>query len=35
MRAVRSCVTIFAFTAIFLGLTLMSALLIGAVRGQF
>ena len=35
MRAVRSCVTIFGFTAIFLGLTLMSALVMGAVRGQF
>jgi|SoiMetStandDraft_5_1073268.scaffolds.fasta_scaffold2502340_1 hypothetical protein len=35
MRAVRSCLTIVAFTAIFVGLTLMSALVIGAVRGQF
>jgi len=35
MRAVRSCLTIITFTAIFLGLTLMSALVIGAVRGQF
>jgi hypothetical protein len=35
MRAVRSCVTVFGFTAIFVGLTLMSALLVSAVRGQF
>jgi hypothetical protein len=35
MRAVRSCLTICGFTAIFVGLTLMSALVIGAVRGQF
>jgi hypothetical protein len=35
MRAVRSCLTIFGFTAIFVGLTLMSALVMGAVRGQF
>jgi len=33
--AVRSCVTVFGFTAIFVGLTLMSALLVSAVRGQF
>lgn len=35
MRAVRSCLTIFGFAAIFAGLTLMSVLVIGAVRGQF
>jgi hypothetical protein len=34
VRAVRSCVTIFGFTAILLGLTLMSALVMG-VRSQF
>jgi hypothetical protein len=35
MRAVRACVTIFGFAAIFVGLTLMSALIVGAMRGQF
>jgi hypothetical protein len=35
MRTVRSCITIFGFAAIFVGLTLMSALITSAVRGQF
>jgi hypothetical protein len=35
MRAVRSCLTIFGFATLFVGLTLMSALITSAVRGQF
>lgn len=35
MRAIRSCFTIFGFASIFVGLTVMSALLTSAVRGQF
>jgi hypothetical protein len=35
MRAVRSCLTVFGFATLFIGLTLMSALITSAVRGQF
>jgi hypothetical protein len=35
MRAVRSCLTIFGFASIFLGLMVMSPLITGAMRGQF
>jgi hypothetical protein len=35
MRTIGSCMTFFGFAAIFVGLTLMSALLTSAVRGQF
>jgi hypothetical protein len=35
MRAVRSCITFFGFAAIFVSLTLVSAVITSAVRGQF
>jgi hypothetical protein len=35
MRVVRSFITAFGFAAIFFGMTVMSALVMGAVRGQF
>jgi len=35
MRTIRSFLTVFGFAAIFVGLTLVSALITSAVRGQF
>jgi hypothetical protein len=35
MRVLRPFITAFGFAALFVGMTLASALLMGAVRGQF